>query len=118
MIDEEIVKILRELGGEVGNWVAVSERPGRKPFAREVEYKFGDLFWGKVHVRNTGEIFVLIINKDVFNWKDRTNELSIKGKVVDAAGGILWLEEENVENLKYDIKFIQSYLSSLKSSKK
>ncbi|MEM1627211.1 MAG: succinate dehydrogenase [Sulfolobaceae archaeon] len=117
-MEDEIVKVLKDLGAEVGNWVSVSERPGRRPFGKEVEYKLGDLFWGKVHLRDTGEIYVLVINKDVFNWKDRTNELKVKGNVVDAAGGLLWLEEEKVDDLKIDLDFIKSYLSSLKASRK
>jgi succinate dehydrogenase/fumarate reductase subunit D len=115
-MEEEIIRFMKNLLVEVGNWTYVSERPGKKPFAKEVEYNVNNIFWGKIHIRNTGEIYLLVINKDVFNWKEKINELKIKGKVVDAAGGILWIEEESIENLKADFTYIQEYLKNLRSS--
>lgn len=115
MIENKIVDSLRKLGASVGNWYEVSERPGRPPFAKELEYKIGDLMWGKVHLRLDGDLYVHIISKIPFNWKDRINDISkIKGSIEDAAGGLLWIKTD-VENLYNDINLIKEYLEKLKS---
>lgn len=95
------------------SWYPVSERPERPPFAKELEYKIDNLFWGKVHLRNDGELYILVISKDVFNWKDKISQLKLTGQVEDAAGGLLWIKED-VEKLDQDLKFLREYLSSIR----
>ncbi|EWG07850.1 MAG: succinate dehydrogenase subunit D [Candidatus Aramenus sulfurataquae] len=113
-IEEEIVNALKSAGAEVGQWKEVSERPGRAPFAKELEYKVQDLMWGKVHLRLTGEIYVHVISKLPFNWKDRLKELKLSGEVVDAAGGLMWLQEQSPTDLLKDLEFLRDYLFKLK----
>lgn len=91
----------------------MSERPGREPFAKEINYTCNS-FWGKVHVRKEGEIYILIISKDVFNWKDRLKDLKLSSEVVDAAGGLIWIRVSRIDKLKPDIDFLRSYVDSLK----
>lgn len=118
MYEEKIEEAIVKVGGTITKgWYPVSERPERPPFAKEIEYQVGDLFWGKVHLRNEGDIYILVISKDVFNWKDRISQLKVSGEVEDAAGGLLWLRE-SLETLENDFKYIKDYLSSLRSSKK
>ncbi|EZQ11148.1 succinate dehydrogenase [Candidatus Acidianus copahuensis] len=116
-MEESIVKYLKKLGAELGEWKEVSERPGKAPFAKELEYKFEDVMWGKIHLRNDGEIFIHVISKIPFNWKDKVKELKIKGQIEDAAGGLLWLREEE-NNIEEDIKWIKEYLESLAKQNK
>lgn len=114
MYEEMVHDAITKTGGTITKgWYAVSERPGKEPFAKEIEYKIGDIFWGKIHVRNEGDIYMLVISKDVFNWKDKIVQLKIKGEIEDAAGGLLWLRE-TLETLEDDLKYIRDYLSSLK----
>ncbi|MDT7875212.1 MAG: succinate dehydrogenase [Sulfolobaceae archaeon] len=117
MLEEEIQSIITKIGGKINKgWYSVSERPGRPPFAKELEYTVGDLYWGKVHLRNDGEIYVLVISKDVFNWKDRVKDLKVNGEIVDAAGGLMWLREEDEKNLESDLRYLIQYLNSVRSS--
>ncbi len=110
-MEERISSSIKSVGGEVGEWVQVSERPGREPFGREVEFRVGNLMWGKVHVRKEGDIYLLVISNKVFNWKDRVKDLKLKGEIVDAVGGMLWLKEG--QELEEDLKWIKGYLESL-----
>ncbi|ABP94849.1 MULTISPECIES: hypothetical protein [Metallosphaera] len=112
-----MIQDLSSIGGELGPWREVSERPGKEPFAKEAEYKVNDLFWGKFHLRNTGELYVLVISKIPFNWKERVKELHLNGEVVDAAGGIMWIatDEKHVES---DLRTIKEYLVKIKDSSK
>jgi len=112
---EKISDIITSLGGKVKGWKDVSERPGATPFAKETEYEFPGIFSGKIHVRNTGDLYVFVISKDVFNWKNKIKELKIKGEVVDAAGGMMWLSEIDENSLEDDLKYLKSYLNELKS---
>ncbi|BDB98912.1 MAG: succinate dehydrogenase [Saccharolobus sp.] len=115
-MSEEIRKVIESLGGRVEEWYNVSERPGREPFAKEANYSF-DYFWGKIHLRNEGELYILIISRDVFNWKDRVKELKLNGEIIDAAGGLMWIQENGVESLKKDLEFLKNYLESLRKQK-
>jgi len=116
MDEEAIINVFTKLGGKITKgWYTVSERPDKPPFAKEFEYSFGN-FWGKVHLRNEGDLYVYIITKDIFNWKDRVKDLKLRGEIVDAAGGLMWIKEENEKNLEEDLKYLQSYLSSVKTS--
>ena len=118
MYEDKIQDIITKVGGTITKgWYPVSERPERPPFAKEIEYQVGDLFWGKVHLRNEGDIYVLIISKDVFNWKDRTSQLKLNGEIEDAAGGLMWLRE-SIDTLESDLQYIKNYLTSLRSSSK
>ena len=115
---EEIKRTLTESGCKFsGDWVDVSERPGKEPFAKELEYNCGSL-WGKVHVRKEGDVYVLVISKDVFNWKDRLKELKLNSEIVDAAGGLMWIKLVEVNELKSDLNFLKSYIDALKQQKK
>ncbi|WP_338603631.1 succinate dehydrogenase [Sulfolobus tengchongensis] len=116
-MSEEIKKIIQDIGGKADEWIKVSERPGKSPFAKELNYSFGDYFWGKVHVRNEGEIYVLVISKDVFNWKERIKDLQLKGEIIDAAGGLMWIQENNSEGLKSDFEFIKNFVESIRKQK-
>lgn len=114
MIEDKISEVLTKIGGSITKgWYPVSERPEKPPFAKELEYKVDDIFWGKFHLRNEGDLYVLIISKDVFNWKDKTSQLKVKGEIEDAAGGLLWLKEDE-NTLEEDLKFIKEYLLSLR----
>lgn len=116
MSEEEIMNVFTKLGAKITKgWYPVSERPGRPPFGKEFEYSF-DLFWGKVHLRNDGDLYVHVISKDVFNWKDRVKDLKLKGEIVDAAGGLMWIKENDLQSLEDDLKFLMTYLSSVKAS--
>ncbi|BBD71775.1 hypothetical protein HS1genome_0164 [Sulfodiicoccus acidiphilus] len=108
-MEEAISSVLKSIGAEVSPWIPVSERPGKEPFAKEAEYKAKD-YWGKIHLRNTGELYVLVVTKAVKNWKDSVGKLNLKGRVVDAVGGLLWLKE-NPELLKGDLEMISSFLA-------
>ena len=115
---EEIKKTLAEGGCKIsGDWTDVSERPGREPFAKELEYNCGS-FWGKVHVRKEGDVYMLVISKDVFNWKNRVKELKLSSEIVDAAGGLMWIKLIEVGKLKSDLDFLKSYIDSLRQQKK
>ncbi|BCU67425.1 hypothetical protein HS7_08620 [Sulfolobales archaeon HS-7] len=95
-------------GLSISQIIDVSERPGGKPFAKEAEYSYGDLFWGKIHQRVTGDIYLLIITKLIQNWKNKVQELKIKGEIVDAVGGLLWLKEsESLDDIDYMIEYIK-----------
>ncbi|MEM3195444.1 MAG: succinate dehydrogenase [Metallosphaera sp.] len=109
-----MINDLSPIGGELSDWRDVSERPGKEPFAKEAEYKVNDIFWGKLHKRNTGELYVLIISKIPFNWKERVKDLKLKGEVVDAAGGIMWIRTEE-SNLLEDLASVRDYLVKIKS---
>ncbi|BFH73565.1 hypothetical protein SJAV_15090 [Sulfurisphaera javensis] len=112
--EDRISDILTKIGATITKgWYTVSERPEKPPFGKELEYKVGELFWGKVHLRNEGDLYILVISKDVFNWKDKISQLKISGEVEDAAGGLLWIKE-NLDKLESDLKFIKEFLSSLK----
>ncbi|EHP70686.1 hypothetical protein MetMK1DRAFT_00011890 [Metallosphaera yellowstonensis MK1] len=108
---------LRELGIEVKEWREVYERPGRDPFAKEAEYRVSDVFWGKFHLRNDGDLYVLVISKIPFNWKERLKDMKLKGEVVDAAGGVMWIKEEE-EWLEQDFKTLRDYLEKVKGERK
>ncbi len=113
MIEDEIVEGLKKVGAEVGNWYDVSERPGKKPFGKEVEYKIDDIMWGKVHLRIEGDIYIHVISKIPFNWKDRVKDLKISGEIEDSAGGLLWIKEDP-KNIEKDMNIIKQYLLSIK----
>lgn len=114
MTEDKIVEALKKLGATVGNWYEVSERPGKPPFGKEIEYKIEDLMWGKVHLRLDGDLYVHIISKIPFNWKDRVKDISnIKGSIEDAAGGLLWIRTTE-DNLYYDLNLIKEYLQKIK----
>jgi len=118
MYEDKIQDIITKIGGTITKgWYPVSERPERPPFAKEIEYQIEDLFWGKVHLRNEGDIYVLVISKDVFNWKDRISQLKLNGEIEDAAGGLMWLRE-SIDTLESDLQYIKDYLISLRSSSK
>jgi len=118
MYEDKIQDAITKVGGTITKgWYSVSERPEKPPFAKEIEYKVGDTFWGKIHLRNEGDIYVLVISKDVFNWKDKVPQLKVNGEVEDAAGGLLWLRE-NSDTLEKDLKYIKDYLSSFKNPNK
>ncbi|AAT43583.1 hypothetical protein [Picrophilus oshimae] len=104
-------------GAELGEEKPVSERPGGKPFAREIDYRVGDLFWGKIHIRNSGKMYMLVTSKIPFNWKPLVKDLKLKGKVVDSAGGFLWVQEDE-KYINDDVKFLKDYLEKMKNSKK
>ncbi|BCS92832.1 succinate dehydrogenase [Metallosphaera javensis (ex Sakai et al. 2022)] len=112
-----MIQDISKLGGEMGPWKDVSERPGKEPFAKEAEYKVDDLFWGKFHLRNTGELYVLVISKIPFNWKERVKDLKIYGEVVDAAGGIMWIATDEA-HIESDLNAIKEYLMKIKDSSK
>ncbi len=111
--EDKIVDSLKKLGATVGNWYEVSERPGKPPFGKEVEYKIGDIMWGKVHLRLDGDLYIYIISKIPFNWKDRVKDLKIKGSIEDAAGGLMWIKT-SIENVYEDLDFIKNYLEKIK----
>lgn len=112
--EDKIIDTLTKIGATVTKgWYPVSERPERPPFGKELEYKLDDLFFGKIHLRNEGDLYILIVSKDVFNWKDKTSQLKIKGEIEDAAGGLLWLKE-SLDSLEEDMKYIREFLSSIK----
>ncbi|QIW23363.1 succinate dehydrogenase [Sulfolobus sp. S-194] len=112
--EDKIIDTLTKIGAIVTRgWYTVSERPERPPFGKELEYKVEELFWGKIHLRNEGDLYVLVMSKDIFNWKDKISQLKVKGEIEDAAGGLLWLKE-NLDNLEEDMKYLKEYLSSLK----
>ncbi|ARM75156.1 succinate dehydrogenase [Acidianus manzaensis] len=113
MTEEEIVSQLKKLGATTGSWYEVSERPGKPPFAKELEYKLGDIMWGKIHLRLDGDLYVHIISKIPFNWKDRVKDLKIKGNIEDSAGGLLWIKTTK-EDLYNDLSFIKDYLQKIK----
>ncbi|BCU68997.1 succinate dehydrogenase [Stygiolobus caldivivus] len=116
MSEDAIFNVFTKLGAKVTKgWYPVSERPGKEPFAKELEYSFGN-FWGKVHLRNDGDLYIHVISKDVFNWKDKVKDLKLKGEIVDAAGGLMWIKEEDEKSLEEDLKYLSSYLSSVKTS--
>jgi len=112
--ENKIVEALKKLGATVGNWYEVSERLGRPPFGKEVEYKIGDIMWGKVHLRLDGDLYVHIISKIPFNWKDRVKDLKIKGSIEDAAGGLMWIKT-TPEDMYSDLEFIRNYLEKIKN---
>ncbi|AWR98849.1 hypothetical protein [Metallosphaera hakonensis] len=105
---------ISKIGGEMGAWREVSERPGKEPFAKEAEYKVQDLFWGKIHLRNTGELYVLVISKIPFNWKEKLKDLKLHGEVVDAAGGIMWIRTDEPHAID-DMSTIKDFLLKIKS---
>ncbi|AAY80340.1 hypothetical protein [Sulfolobus acidocaldarius] len=116
-VEENISNVITKIGGDVKrNWYPVSERPGKEPFAKEIEYTVGDLYSGKIHLRNEGDIYVFVVSKYVFNWKEKTKDLKIKGELIDAAGGLMWIKEENEKSLEEDMKFLRDYVNSAKSS--
>ncbi len=118
MMKDEIKKVIESSGGKIDNWIPVSERPDKEPFANEANYSFNDLFWGKIHLRNDGDLYVLIISKIVFNWKDKRKDLKLNGEIIDAAGGLMWVREYNIDGLKRDMDYIKSYLNSLRQQQK
>ncbi len=114
---EEIRKAFQALGCTTAqDWIDVSERPGRPAFAKELNYNCNDI-WGKVHVRREGDVYVLVISKDVFNWKDRVKDLSLNSEVVDAAGGLMWVYVKDVSKLRDDVSFLLNYVRNLKVKK-
>jgi succinate dehydrogenase/fumarate reductase subunit D len=118
MIFDDIVKALIESGCKVTqDWYEVYERPGRPAFAKELLYSCNE-FWGKVHVRKEGDVYIQVISKDVFNWKDRVAELRLSNHIEDAAGGLMWLHVTNQEKLKEDLQFLSKYIQGLKQGKK
>ncbi|AAK42512.1 succinate dehydrogenase [Saccharolobus solfataricus] len=116
-MSEEIKKVIQDIGGKPDEWVNVSERPGKEPFAKELNYSLEDYFWGKVHVRNEGDIYVLVISKDVFNWKERIKDLKLNGNVIDAAGGLMWIQEFNIQGLKRDFEFLKTFIEDIRKQK-
>jgi|GEM_PF-250960 succinate dehydrogenase/fumarate reductase subunit D len=106
-MEDKLIAALKSMGMDVSDWVQVSERPGKEPFAKEAEYKANG-YWGKIHLRNTGELYILVITKAVKNWKESVSKLGLKGKVVDAVGGILWLKE-SLETLNDDLQILSSF---------
>ncbi|MEM0016313.1 MAG: succinate dehydrogenase [Saccharolobus sp.] len=116
-MSEEIKKIIESEGGKIEDWISVSERPGKEPFAIEANYSINGYFWGKIHIRNEGDLYVLIISKDVFNWKQRIKDLKLSGEVVDAVGGLMWISEPSTQSLEKDFKYLKSYIESLKKQK-
>ncbi len=111
-----IAQAISSVGGQLKGWKEVSERPGKAPFAKESEYEIPNLITGKVHLRNNGDLYVFVVSKDVFNWKNRVKDLKLKGDVVDAAGGMIWISETNEKNLLDDLKYLRSFLENLKAA--
>ena len=101
---------------ELGEEKPVFERPGKNQFAKEIEYRVDDLFWGKIHIRNSGKIYMLVTSKIPFNWKPLVKDLKLKGTVVDSAGGFLWILEKE-EYINDDVKFLKDYLNKMKNKK-
>jgi succinate dehydrogenase/fumarate reductase subunit D len=116
METKKIEEILKSEGAKFKDWYDVRETPERRPFAKELEYEVPGLFNGKVHLRNNGDFYIFIVSKDVFNWKAKVKELKLKGEVVDAAGGLMWIYEENYDWLRDDIKFLKDYIKQLSES--
>ncbi len=115
---EKIENILKEVNADIKEWKYVSENPYRRPFAVETEYSIANKLSGKVHVRlDDSSIYVLVISKDVFNWKDRTKDLKLKGEIIDAAGGLMWIKENDAEALKEDIFYLLNYVSDISNKK-
>lgn len=111
---EEITKSLSSIAS-LSEWRYVYENPYKRPFAVESEFNMPNLLSGKVHVRlDNSDIYILVISRDVFNWKDKIKDLKIKGKVIDAAGGLMWLKESNVNELVGDLKYLSEFLKAIK----
>ncbi|BBG25408.1 hypothetical protein [Sulfuracidifex tepidarius] len=112
----EIAEVISSIGGQLKGWKEVSERPGKAPFAKESEYEIPNLITGKIHLRNNGDLYVFVVSKDVFNWKNRVKELKLKGEVVDAAGGMMWITENRKEDLLDDLKYLRNFLENLRTA--
>ncbi len=100
---------------EVTDEKEVYGKLGEEPFATEIFYKIGDLFNGKLHVRKSNNaMYLSVISKIPFNWKALVGNMKFAGKLIDSAGGILWLQETD-NTLNIDIQYIQKYLKDLKN---
>ncbi|WP_337860829.1 succinate dehydrogenase [Ferroplasma sp.] len=93
----------------------IPPRPGAPAFATEVYFKKDDLFYGKLHVRKSNNaMYLSVISKIPFNWKQLVGDMKFSGTVVDSAGGLLWLKE-NDKTLENDIAYIEKYLTDMKN---
>ncbi len=102
-------------GLEITDEKDVSPRPDADPFATEVYYKKGDLFYGKLHIRKSNNaMYLSVISKIPFNWKLLVPDMKFSGELVDSAGGLLWLKE-NEKTINNDINYIEKYLTDLKN---
>ncbi len=99
---------------EITDEKEVSRKPGEKPFATEIFYKIDDIFNGKLHVRKSNNaMYLSVISKIPFNWKSLVGNMKFAGKLIDSAGGILWLQETD-NTINIDLQYIQKYLKELK----
>jgi|ECHnycMinimDraft_1075156.scaffolds.fasta_scaffold00007_61 succinate dehydrogenase/fumarate reductase subunit D len=113
--EKDVLQAANKLGLSLGEWKKVSERPGKEPFGMEIDFS-SDLISGKIHVRNSGEVYVLFISKDVFNWKNHLEKL--KGlKVIDAAGSFMWIEVSDAKELNNALENVIKYIKELKGVK-
>jgi succinate dehydrogenase/fumarate reductase subunit D len=102
-------------GTEVTGQSEIPPRPGDKPFATEVYYKKDDLFYGKLHVRKLNNaMYLSVISKIPFNWKQLVGDMKFAGTVVDSAGGLLWLKE-NENTIGNDLAYLEKYLTDMKN---
>jgi succinate dehydrogenase/fumarate reductase subunit D len=102
-------------GTEVTGQSEIPPRPGSEPFATEVYYKKDDLFYGKLHVRKLNNaMYLSVISKIPFNWKQLIGDMKFSGTVVDSAGGLLWLKETE-STINKDLAYINKYLTTMKN---
>ncbi len=104
-------------GTEITGQSEIPSRPGADPFATEVYYKKDDLFYGKLHVRKLNNaMYLSVISKIPFNWKQLVGDMKFSGIVVDSAGGLLWLKE-NESTIDKDLTYLAQYLTDMKNRK-
>lgn len=102
-------------GTEITGKSEIPPRPGEAPFATEIYYKKDDLFYGKLHVRKLNNaMYLSVISKIPFNWKQLVGDMRFSGTMVDSAGGLLWLKESE-KTLTQDLAYIEQYLTDMKN---
>ncbi|MEM0139682.1 MAG: succinate dehydrogenase [Ferroplasma sp.] len=102
-------------GTEITEELEIPPRPGSPPFATELYYKKDDLFYGKLHIRKSNNaMYLSVISKIPFNWKALVGTMKFSGKLIDSAGGLLWLQETD-KTVQEDLQYIEKYLIDLKS---
>ncbi|EQB74133.1 MAG: succinate dehydrogenase [Candidatus Thermoplasmatota archaeon] len=100
-------------GMEITGEAEVPPRPGATPFATEISYKNKDLFYGKLHIRKLNNaMYLSVISKIPFNWKQLVGDMKFSGTVVDSAGGLLWLKE-NENTVDKDLAYLEQYLTAM-----
>ncbi len=105
-------------GTEITGEEEIPPRPGAPPFATELYYKKDDLFYGKLHIRKSNNaMYLSIISRIPFNWKALVGDMKFSGKLVDSAGGLLWLQETD-KTIEPDLEYIEKYLTELKNKNK